>query len=157
MTLLGIKFDAIDFLWHNLFTERHNQFEHSNCSKETILWKMYFHSCIPRRGCALFSLWNSPHQSIPKVVENKGSNVRYDKINITFPDWVKVKNIIPRNIIINLRCASVDNHILRDDIFDYHPIRECNIYIALSISTFIYDTHHKFFSQLLKYDICEQP
>ena len=24
---------------------------------------------------------------------------------------------------------SVDNHIPRDDIFDYHPIRECNIYV----------------------------
>ena len=34
-------------------------------------------------------------------------------------------------MIINLGCASVDNHIPRDDIFDYHPIRECNIYILL--------------------------
>ena len=25
--------------------------------------------------------------------------------------------------------TSVNNHIPRDDIFDYHPIRECNIYI----------------------------
>ena len=25
----------------------------------------------------------------------------------------------------------VDNHIPRDDIFDYHPLRECNIYIVL--------------------------
>ena len=32
-------------------------------------------------------------------------------------------------MIINLGCASVDNHIPRDDIFDYHPLRECNIYI----------------------------
>ena len=40
-----------------------------------------------------------------------------------------VENIIPRNLIINLGCASVDNHIPRDDIFDYHPRRECNIYI----------------------------
>ena len=54
------------------------------------------------------------------MVENKGSNVRYNKINITFPDWVIVENIIPRNMIINLGCASVDNHIPRDDIFDYH-------------------------------------
>ena len=30
---------------------------------------------------------------------------------------------------INLGCASVDNHIPRDNIFDYHPRRECNIYI----------------------------
>ena len=40
-----------------------------------------------------------------------------------------VENIIPRNMIINLGCASVDYHISRDDIFDYHPLRECNIYI----------------------------
>ena len=62
-------------------------------------------------------------------MENKGSNVRYNKINITFPDMVIVENIIPRNMIINLGCASVDNHIPRDDIFDYHHIREGNIYI----------------------------
>ena len=42
---------------------------------------------------------------------------------------VIVENIIPRNMIINLGCASVDNHIPRDDIFDYHHIREGNIYI----------------------------
>ena len=41
-----------------------------------------------------------------------------------------VENIIPRNVIIN-RGASVDNHIPRDDIFDYHPLRKCNIYIYL--------------------------
>ena len=64
-------------------------------------------------------------------MENKGSNVRYDKINITFPDMVIVENIIPRNMIINLGCASVENHIPRDDIFDYHHIREGNIYILL--------------------------
>ena len=91
---------------------------------------MFFHSCISFiRGCALFSFWNSPDHGRPKTVENKGSNVRYNKINITLPDWVKVENIIPRNMIINLGCASVDNHIPRDDIFHYHPIRECNIYI----------------------------
>ena len=94
---------------------------------------MYLHSCLSIRGCALFSLWNSPHHGWPKTVENKGSNVRYNKINITFPDWVIVENIIPRNVIINLGCAWVDNHIPRDDIFDYHPIRECNIYIILSM------------------------
>ena len=82
------------------------------------------------RGCALFSLWNSPHHGRPKTVENKGSNVRYNKMNITFPARVKVENIIPRNMIINLGCASVDNHIPRDDIFDYHPRRECYIYIV---------------------------
>ena len=44
------------------------------------------------------------------------------------------ENIIPRNLIINLGCASVDNHIPWDDIFDYHPIRECNIYIIYSLN-----------------------
>ena len=49
-----------------------------------------------------------------------------------------VENIIPRNMFINLGCASVDNHIPRDDIFDYHPRKECNIYIILLFS-FYYD------------------
>ena len=40
-----------------------------------------------------------------------------------------MENIIPLNVIINLGCTSVDNHIPRDDIFDYHPLWECNIYI----------------------------
>ena len=42
--------------------------------------------------------------------ENKGSNVLFGiiKINITFPARVIVENIIPRNMIINLGCASVD-------------------------------------------------
>ena len=30
-------------------------------------------------------------------------------------------------MINNLCCASVDNHIPRDDIFHYHPLRACNI------------------------------
>ena len=84
---------------------------------------------IYKRLCIIFPFENSPHHGRPKTVENKGSNVWYNKINITFPDWVIVENIIPRNMIINLGCASVDNHIPRDDIFAYHPIRECNIYI----------------------------
>ena len=40
---------------------------------------------------------------------------------------VIVENIIPRNVIINRGAAEVDNHISRDDIFDYHPSRKCNI------------------------------
>ena len=40
-----------------------------------------------------------------------------------------VENIIPRNKIINLGCATVDNHIPRDDILHYYARRECNIYI----------------------------
>ena len=52
-------------------------------------------------------------------------------INITFPERVIVENIIPRNVIINRGAAEVDNHISRDDIFDYHPLRECNIYFII--------------------------
>ena len=84
----------------------------------------------------MHSLWNSSHHGRSKrkqTVENKGSNVRYNKINITFPERVIVENIIPRNMIINLGCTSVDNHIPRDDIFDYHPLRECNIYILCNV------------------------
>ena len=36
-------------------------------------------------------------------------------------------------MIINLGSASIDNHIPRDDILDYHPRRECNINIILAI------------------------
>ena len=63
-------------------------------------------------------------------------------INITFPDWVIVENIIPRIVIINRGTAEVDNHISRDDIFGYHPIRECNIY-------FIIPNVRSFFSTVL--------
>ena len=34
-------------------------------------------------------------------------------------------------MIINLGAAEVDNHISRDDIFDYHPSRKCNIYFII--------------------------
>ena len=39
-----------------------------------------------------------------------------------------VEKIIPRNMIINHGCASVDNHIPRDDIFDYHPLKNVILY-----------------------------
>ena len=100
---------------------------------------IFIHECISIRGCALFSLWNSPRHGRPKTVENKGSNVRYNKINVTFPDWVIVENIIPRNMSINLGCASVDNHIPWDDIalrlIITFTIRECNIYIIFDVLT----------------------
>ena len=57
-------------------------------------------------------------------------------INITFPERVIVENIIPRNVIISRGAAEVDNHISRDDIFDYHPLRECNIYFIIPNRTF---------------------
>ena len=50
---------------------------------------------------------------------------------ITFPEKVIVKYIIPRNVIINQGCALVDNHISRDDIFDYYSLRGCNIYFII--------------------------
>ena len=56
-------------------------------------------------------------------------------INITFPERVIVDNIIPRNVIINRGAAEVDNHISRDDIVDYHPLRECNIYFIIPNTT----------------------
>ena len=48
-------------------------------------------------------------------------------INISFPERVIVKDI-PRNVIIDRGAAIVDNHISRDDIFDYYPLMEFNIY-----------------------------
>ena len=50
-----------------------------------------------------------------------------------------VEKIIQGNVIISLGAAEVDNCILRDDVFDYHPIRECNIYFIIpSIRCFIF-------------------
>ena len=59
------------------------------------------------------------------------NNYIYKYINITFPALVIVDNIIQRNVIINRGAAEVDNHISRDDIFDHHPRRECNIYCII--------------------------
>ena len=56
-------------------------------------------------------------------------------INITFPARMIVENIIPRNVIINRGAAEVDNHISRDNIFDYHPSRKCNIYFIIPSRT----------------------
>ena len=47
---------------------------------------------------------------------------------------VIVKNIIPRNVNINRGAAEVDNHILRDDFLDYHPLN--NVYL------FYYTRHY---------------
>ena len=38
MALLGINFDVIDFYDIICITERHDQFKHSNCSKEPFLF-----------------------------------------------------------------------------------------------------------------------
>ena len=37
--------------------------------------------------------------------------------------------------ISDLSCASVDDHIPGDDNFDYHTLRECNIYFILPNKT----------------------
>ena len=55
-------------------------------------------------------------------------------------------HICCRIIIMNfkdiLSCASVDNHIPRDDIFDYQPRRECNNYILLITNIYIFTTRN---------------
>ena len=58
-------------------------------------------------------------------------------IDITFPAEVIVENSIPRNVIINRGAAEVDNYISRDDIFDYHPSRKCNIYFIIPNRTLL--------------------
>ena len=60
------------------------------------------------------------------MVKNKGSNIRY---HITFSDWVIDYHSDSRKYHL-WKC---DNHIPWDDIFDYHPIRERNIYIIFPI------------------------
>ena len=50
-----------------------------------------------------------------------GRNVVLSKYNIL--ERVIVENIIPWNVIINRGAAEVDNHISRDDIFHYHPLK----------------------------------
>ena len=55
---------------------------------------------------------------------------------------VIVENIIPRNVIINQGAATVHHHVSRDDIFDYHPLRECFIYFIIPNKTidFLFST-----------------
>ena len=55
------------------------------------------------------------------VRQTAHNNVRYNKYNIL--ERVIVEKIIPQNMIINRGAALVDNHIPRDDIFDYHPLK----------------------------------
>ena len=50
------------------------------------------------------------------------------------------ENIILRNMIINRGTAEVDNHISRDDFFDHHPVRECNIYSIIANKTLRFPT-----------------
>ena len=54
---------------------------------------------IDKRLSIIF-LWNSPYHGRPKTVENKGSNIQYNKINITFSYRMIVKNSISGNVII---------------------------------------------------------
>ena len=52
-------------------------------------------------------------------------------------------------MITNLGCASVDNHIPRDDIFDYHPTRERNVYIIFPFRFCQRETFAIFFTNLI--------
>ena len=56
---------------------------------------------------------------------------------------VIVENIIPRNVIINRGAAEVDNHILRDDFFDCHPLK--NVIFILLYRTLFHIFFYPFF------------
>ena len=56
---------------------------------------------LDKRLCIIFPLEHS-HHGRPKTVENNGSNVRYNKINIAFSDWVIVRNLINSKLISEL-------------------------------------------------------
>ena len=54
----------------------------------------------------------------------------------------------PRNLIFIRGAAEleVDNQILRDYIFDYHPLRECYIYFIIpnkTLDSFFYHFSHR--------------
>ena len=57
---------------------------------------------------------------------------------------VIVENIIPRNVIINRGAAEVEIHISRDDIFDYHPLK--NVIFILLYRTLFLNFVYPFFS-----------
>ena len=59
-------------------------------------------------------------------------------------------NIIQRNVIINRGEAEVDNHILRDDIFDYHPLRGCNIYFIILNRTLFFSIIFSLMSTMVR-------
>ena len=50
-----------------------------------------------------------------------------------------VENIVPRNMVINTGAAEVDNHISRDDFFDYHALKNV-IFILLYQTLFLFST-----------------
>ena len=114
-----MKFDVISFYDVIYLTERQWSIRAFKLLKQNrFLFKnisSYIHA---------FPMEPPHHGSKRKQTVEKRSNVL---LGITFPESVKIENIIPRNMIINLGCASVDDHIPRDDIFEYHPLRECNI------------------------------
>ena len=57
MTLLDIKFGVVDFFDVICLTQRHDQFEHSNYSKDPFLRKMFFSLMhIDKRLCIIFPL-----------------------------------------------------------------------------------------------------
>ena len=56
---------------------------------------------LDKRLCIIFPLEHS-HHGMPKAVENNGSKVRYNKINIAFTDWVIFRNLINSKLISEL-------------------------------------------------------
>ena len=54
-----------------------------------------------------------------------------------------IEKIIPRNVIINRGAAEVDNHISRDDFFDYHPLK--NVIFILLYRIFFLIFFYQFF------------
>ena len=89
------------------------------------------------RLCSVMEVASSNHVTVPCSF----FDLFFFKLFIDSIVWILYKYYIPcagdsrkyhpRNVIINRGAAEVDNHISRDDIFDYHPSRKCNIYFII--------------------------
>ena len=88
--------------------------------------KLFYHLKQAQKLISNYSNLYKKGKCLPSTKTN-----REYYINITFPALVIVENIIPRNVIINRGAAEVDNHFSREDIFDYHPRRKCDIYFII--------------------------
>ena len=58
-------------------------------------------------------------------------------------------------MIINLGCASVDNHIPRDDSFDYHPLK--NVIFILLYRTLFHNFVYPFFLLTMVWEVPRTP
>ena len=79
------------------------------------------------RQCDLANMTLEPRVNITHLTILMDSMWMY----MTFLEGVIVENIIPRNVIINRDAPEVDNHISRDNIFDFHPLRERYVYFIV--------------------------